>query len=230
MILLLGGTSETYPVARELSDAGHDVLVSTATDLPLSLPDSDRISRRAGPLNAETMAELVRERDIRLIVDVTHPYAAEVSRNAVSAAHATNVPYLRLERAPVIEPAEDVFFADTHARAAALACRWSEPILTTIGTRNLAPYAGEARRHGIELFSRVLPAESAVRACRQAGVDPDHQIQARGPFSVKQNRRHLREHDIGVLVTKDSGRPGGTLHRIRYTGPEHGRRGSRIGV
>ena len=36
MILLLGGTSETAPIAEGLANAGHFVLVSNCTDTPLN--------------------------------------------------------------------------------------------------------------------------------------------------------------------------------------------------
>jgi precorrin-6A/cobalt-precorrin-6A reductase len=215
VILILGGTSETRPVARALADAGHRLLISTATNLPLELPDHGRIEQRAGGLDAEQLAELVRERNVRLIVDLTHPYAAEVTRNAVAAADATGVSYLRYDRPPAIEPAEDVLFADDHGEADRLACRPEEPVLLTIGTRNVAPYAEEARRREVELFARILPAESSIRSCAEGGIGPGHQIRARGPFSVEENRHHLRRHGIGVLVTKDSGRLGGTPEKLR---------------
>ena len=36
-VLLLGGTSETAPLATALARAGHNVLVSTATDIALDV-------------------------------------------------------------------------------------------------------------------------------------------------------------------------------------------------
>ncbi len=221
MILLLGGTSESGPVARMLLGMGHRVLVSTLTDLSLSLPEHERLERRAGRLGPEAMAALVRRGDVRLIVDATHPYAAEVSRTALAASEATGVLCVRLLRETAVAPAEDVTFADTHEEAARLACGDGRPVLLTVGTRNLAPYVEEAERRGGTLYARVLPTRGATEACARARIPPERRIAARGPFSVEQNRAHLRERDIGVLVTKDSGRAGGTpekLHAARLAG------------
>ncbi len=44
MILLIGGTSETAPLASGLAAAGYEVLVSTATDAPAGDRDHPRIS------------------------------------------------------------------------------------------------------------------------------------------------------------------------------------------
>ena len=49
MILLFGGTSETAPLAGALLAEGWSVLVSTATDTPLALPEGAR--RRVGRLD-----------------------------------------------------------------------------------------------------------------------------------------------------------------------------------
>ncbi len=214
MILVLGGTSETAPVVERLADSGYAVLVSTATDLSLSLPDHNKIQRRSGMLDRDQLSTLITDRNIGLILDVTHPYAAEVSRNVREAARATDVPCLRLERPAVIEPGPNVTFAATHDDAAREACEQGEAILLTTGTRNLSPYVGEARRHEVELYARVLPVDSALEACTRAGIDADHQIRARGPFSVRDNRRQIRQNGIKVLVTKDSGEAGGTIEKI----------------
>lgn len=214
MILVLGGTSETSPVVERLAEHGYPVLVSTATNLSLSLPDHKNIERRSGMLDRDQLVNLITGHDIRLILDVTHPYAAEVSRNAREAARATDVLYLRLQRPPVIGPGPDVTFAPTHDDAAKRACEKGQAILLTIGTRNLSPYVREAQRHQVKLYARVLPAESALEACTRAGIDAEHQIRARGPFSVRENRQQIRRNGIEVVVTKDSGKAGGTIEKV----------------
>lgn len=46
MILLLGGTADTAILATMLAEAGYDVLVSTATGIPLATGDHPRIRRQ----------------------------------------------------------------------------------------------------------------------------------------------------------------------------------------
>jgi precorrin-6x reductase len=43
---------------------------------------------------------------------------------------------------------------------------------------------------------------------------PENVLAGRGPFSVEENRRHIRRFHAGVLVTKDSGWPGGTAEKL----------------
>ena len=68
----------------------------------------------------------------------------------------------------------------------------------------------------------LFPERHAPRAaCLQAGIPPQHILAGRGPFSVEQNRRHIRAFGIGVLVTKDSGRAGGVPEKLQAARSEH---------
>ena len=107
-----------------------------------------------------------------------------------------------------------VEFAADHAAAARAAFSFGRPVLLTTGTRNLAPYAAESRRTGVPLVVRVLERPASLAACRQAGIPDERILAGRGPFSVEENRRHIRAFGIGVLVTKDSGRPAASAEKL----------------
>ncbi len=214
MILLLGGTSETAPLATALAEAGHRVLVSTATDVPLDVGDRPSIRRRSGPLGVAGMADLIRGRGIRAVVDATHPYAQEATRTAQEACRAAGVPYFNLMRPPTVTTGPHIHLAADHDGAARMAAAFGAPILLTTGTRNLEPYVVAARARGRRLLARVLPQPESLDACRSAGIAEEAVIAARGPFSVEANRETLRRHGIRVLVTKDSGVAGGVPAKI----------------
>ncbi len=210
MILLLGGTSETGPVANSLAEAGCDVLVSCATDTPLQAALHNRVTQRRGKLASEALLKLIREYDIKAVADVTHPYAVEVKKHAGHACEQTGIPYFRLER-PSSFSSEDehVRWAADHRAGARLAVSFSRPILLTVGTRNLEPYVSAASALGRPLFARVLPIRESINISLQAGIPEDRIIAARGPFSKEENAAVIRKYEIGVLVTKDSGEAGG---------------------
>src|SRR3989339_1993993 len=104
MILLIGGTSETASLAEGLAAAGYEVLVSTATDAPLAVGDHPRISRREGRLDEAGMVALAREKDIRVIVDAAHPYAAAAHAVAQRAAQRLGIPCLVFRRPEALSP------------------------------------------------------------------------------------------------------------------------------
>jgi precorrin-6A/cobalt-precorrin-6A reductase len=215
MILLLGGTSETWPLASRLAGEGYRVLVSQATDVPLEPPPHPGIECRFGPLDEQALAELVEQAQIRAIVDAAHPYASAIHTAAQRVAAAKGIRYLRYIRPVVIETdAPGVQFAPDHESAAIAAFRYGQPVLLTTGSRNLAPYAQQASRTGVPLIARILDHPSSHAACRRVGILPERTIAGRGPFTVETNRRHIRRFGIGVVVTKDSGTAGGTEEKL----------------
>lgn len=226
MILLIGGTSETAPLAEGLARAGYDTLVSTATRIPLAIGDHPRISRRSGRLDEEGLVSLVRQRGIGAIVDAAHPYAVAAHRAARAAAARLEIPYLAFRRAASPElpggvahrggtaPADPIRFASDHAEAARLAFADGRPVLLTTGSRNLAPYAQAARRTGIPLAVRILDAPESHAACRAAGISAGQVITGRGPFSIQDNLAAIRRFAAGVVVTKESGGAGGIGEKL----------------
>lgn len=215
MILLLGGTSETAPLAAALAAAGHAVVVSTATGAHLLLPDHPLVSRRCGRLDAAGMAALIRDSGAEALVDATHPYATEAQANARAAARAAGVPYLRWQRPESnLQEIEGVIIAAGHDEAARLAFSFGRPVLLTVGSRNLSPYVKESLRTGLDVFARVLPLPESLEACRLAGLPELAIIAARGPFSVEENRATIRRFAAGAMVTKDSGIEGGVPAKI----------------
>jgi precorrin-6A/cobalt-precorrin-6A reductase len=214
MILLMGGTSDSVTLARELAAAGCRVLVSTATDIPLPLDRHPHITRRMGPLDEAAMAALVRKQNILAIVDAAHPYAAVAHATAKRVADSLNIPCLILIRPTGIPDDGDVAFAADHEEAARIAFAYGCAVLLTTGAKNLAPYVREARSAGVPLIVRVLPEEGSRAACRAAGVQEECIITGRGPFTVAENCSAIRLFGIGVLVAKDSGPAGGTPEKI----------------
>lgn len=214
MILLLGGTSETAPLATALAERGFQVLVSTATDVPLDVGSHPNLSRRSGPLDLESMAALAEDVGVRVIVDASHPYASEARSNARAAAERLGIPYLTWVRSTAIHGDHTLHVAPDHESAARIACSFGKPVLLTTGARNLLPYAREAEAGGVVLVVRVLPHESSLEACRDAGIPESYVVTGRGPFSVEENRSVIRRFDIKVIVTKDSGEAGGVPAKL----------------
>lgn len=209
MILLLGGTSETAPLAEAVAQAGYRVLVSTATELDLFVGSHARIERRSGRLDDPAMADLIRQRGIQALIDATHPFAREAHATSARAASFGNIPYFRFERPTDSGSMAPAQRAADHQEAARIACGYGLPVLLTIGSRHVRPYAEAARAAGVPLFARILDHPDSHRACREAGIPPERVLTARGPFSVEENRCVLARHHIGVLVTKESGKAGG---------------------
>jgi precorrin-6A/cobalt-precorrin-6A reductase len=214
VILLLGGTSDTAPLADLIAAAGFRVLVSTATDYPLDKGTHLSISHRAGPLDRDGFISLIRNEGIRAVVDATHPYAEAASIAAREAAGITNVPCLTFVRPAAIESGPGILVAETHNEAAQAAFASGRPVLLTIGANNLAPYAREATKTGITFAARILPRAESREAALKAGVPEECLITAKGPFSMEENAKLIRERGIRVIVTKDGGAASGVIEKL----------------
>lgn len=213
LILLVGGTSETGPLAKVLLAEGHAVLVSQATEVELELPSDPRLAVRRGRLDSDGFRELIKDRAITHVVDASHPFAVDLHGELARVCTDLGIPRIRYER-PALEEPSGIEAAPDHRSAAAAAAAYARPILLTTGSRNLAPYLEVARIAGLPLFARVLPGDESERACRVAGFPRDRIEFARGPFSVEQTRGLLRRWDIGVLVAKDGGIASGLAERL----------------
>ena len=128
MILLIGGTSETAPLAAGLAAAGYDLLVSTATAAPLAIEAHPRISRRAGRLDEEGMVALGKKTGFRAIVDAAHPYAVSAHAAAYSAARRLGIPCLVFRRPEALPPESGPPFDDPHANGAAPVLDKNRPV------------------------------------------------------------------------------------------------------
>lgn len=209
MILVLGGTSETAAVAEELAAAGNSVLVSMATEVPLNVGRHRNIRRRCGRLNARELAALAVKERVAVVVDVSHPYAAALRATAEGVAREVGIPYFSYVRPGCAVAGVGVTIVNSHAAAAAAAYQSGRSILLTIGSRNVAVYAREAQRRKVTLIVRVLQDQASIAACLKAGIPRERIVTGRGPFSVEENSALIRRFNVGVVVTKDSGVPGG---------------------
>ncbi|RKZ88167.1 MAG: precorrin-6A reductase [Candidatus Parabeggiatoa sp. nov. 1] len=215
MILLLGGTSDSAPLAEALAQRGYQVLVSTATETELNVGQHPAIQRRCGVLDKAAMITLIQEKSVQAIVDATHPYAALVRATASDIAEQLELPYFSFVRPTSVSNSEkSLHFAPDHQAAAQLAVTYQRPILLTIGVKNLWPYVTSAGAVQVPLIARVLPTDSSHQAGRAAGLSDKNIILARGPFSVADNRAIIRRFNIGVLVTKDGGAAGGVPEKL----------------
>ncbi|MCX6995683.1 MAG: precorrin-6A reductase, partial [Kiritimatiellaeota bacterium] len=192
-------------MAEALAVAGQRVLVSTATDVPVKVGCHANIRRRCGRLDAAAMAALVRRERVCALVDVSHPYAAELRATAERVAQEVGIPYLTYVRPVAAAACTGVIVVASHADAARVACASGRSVLLTVGSRNVAVYAREAQRHRVALIARVLPHPDSMAVCLDAGMAQKHIVAARGPFGVEENRALIRQFGAGVVVTKDSG-------------------------
>ena len=106
-LLVLAGTREARYVVSELSrDRRFHLIASlagaTLSPLPIAAP-----VHSGGFGGEEGLAQFCRERSIDAIIDITHPFARHISRNAAAASLALEIPCLAYDRPPWLAEAGD---------------------------------------------------------------------------------------------------------------------------
>jgi precorrin-6A/cobalt-precorrin-6A reductase len=199
-ILLLGGTAEAGALARALAQEGLDAVYSYAgrTDTPVAQPLPVRIGGFGGP---EGLAAFLRSGAFTHVVDATHPFAAQMSRNAVEACAETGTALVALERALWQAGPTDrwIHVPDTAAAVAAL----PEPparVFLAIGRQTLTAFAARPQHR---YLLRFVDAPAVGLPLPRAEVVID-----RGPFTEPADRALMLHHRIEIVVAKNSGGAG----------------------
>lgn len=225
-VLLFGGTTEGRELALWLREAGIPALSHVATDYGEALLREKALPAEYGRLDAAEMEKLFRTGDFFAILDATHPFATEVSKNIRAAAAAAGVRYYRILRgegsASEAAEAEEIEarlrargcfrLFDSQQEAADWLAKTEGAIFLATGSKELKVYAALPRER---LTVRILPGEEALRKAAEAGIRPDHIIAMQGRSSVVLNRALLQQCSAKFLVTKQSGKPGGYLEKLR---------------
>ena len=209
-ICIFAGTTEGRRLASLLKDAAA-VTVCVATEYGEVLLDGvDNITVHAGRMDADGMARLFETERFERVIDATHPYAAEVTRNIAAAAKRTDTPVLRVLREADRSVPGAAYVACAEEACAYLSEREGNVLLTT-GAKELSAFAG---LNMDRVWARVLPLVSSLEACEAAGIPAAHIIAAQGPFSYEMNLAQLKAIDAKYMVTKASGRAGGFEEKI----------------
>ncbi|KRQ11510.1 MULTISPECIES: cobalt-precorrin-6A reductase [Bradyrhizobium] len=198
--LILGGTADANLLAAAIASAGIDAVYSyggrtrAPADQPLPV-------RSGGFGGVSGLADYLQREAITHVVDATHPFAAEMSRNAIAACAQTATPLLTLERAPWDKTSGDrwIEVADVVSAAAALPDSRASVFLA-IGRQHVAPF-GARPQHAYTLRF-VDPPEQALPL-------PDADvIVSRGPFTLEGELAMMRTRRVEWIVARNSGGTG----------------------
>lgn len=218
-LLIFSGTTEGRELAEFLSAAGICCEVCVATEYGKAVMEPrDNLRIHPGRMDAAAMQERMREGKFLAVVDATHPYALEVSKNIQESAACVELPYLRLKRdtgagqesAALLR---DVTYVKDTAACISYLKETTGNIFLTTGSKELVYYAAEEKLK-TRLYVRVLPGIESISICKEQGIPGKQIIAMQGPFSVELNEALLKQYQISVLVTKECGHTGGFLEKI----------------
>ena len=212
-VVVFAGTTEGCEICSFLAKNKVSVLACVATDYgSKSLKEGEYLKIHAGRLNGAEMENLLKELSPGLVLDATHPYAAEVTENIRAACQNTGFSYQRVLREAGAYQDKAVYVENTEAAVEFLEGTKGNILLTT-GSKELGKFTALSDA-GERIYARVLSLPSVMETCKGYGFEGKHLIGMQGPFSMELNAAMLRQYDCRYLVTKDTGKAGGFQEKI----------------
>ncbi len=201
-LLILGGTGDAVSLAAQAANLGVVVISSLAGRTQqsrrvsnISNTSTEKI-RVGGFGGVEGLVNYLHQENIDMVIDATHPFAQQISWNAAAAAEICGLPRLLWQRPAWEAVADDRWWpVPNHAAAAALLPSLAQRIFLTIGRQELGSYA-----HLSELWFLMRSIDPPPDP-----VPPGEVLLAQGPFTWAAEQYLLRQHQIELIVSKNSG-------------------------
>ncbi|SHK31790.1 cobalt-precorrin-6A reductase [Tepidibacter formicigenes] len=214
MILVLGGTSDSLKVCKLLNENNKKFILSVATDYGKEISKEYCSNIVIGKMNLDDMMSFISKNNIVSIIDCTHPYAEEVSKNAVNVSEKLNIKYLRYERhSSEILESENIFKVNSIEEACKIANEIGNKVFLATGSKNLEYFVGNLKNK--EVVVRVLPTSSVLKSCEDLGLKPDNVVAMKGPFSYEINKALYSFYNVDLVITKESGVEGGFEEKLK---------------
>ena len=196
-LLILGGTQE----ARELAEKAINL-----SNIELKVSLAGRINQavisqqtRVGGFGGVTgLINYLEAENIDLLVDATHPFAANISHNAAIAAEKLGLPLLMLVRSEWESVTGDKWVEVENIQAAVdILPSFAKRVFLTIG------------RQEVTVFNQIENIWFLMRMIEKPLLDivlpKGLLVLERGPFSKDSEKQLLQKHNIDTIVSKNSG-------------------------
>ncbi|MDX2255159.1 MAG: cobalt-precorrin-6A reductase [Pseudanabaenaceae cyanobacterium bins.39] len=199
-ILILGGTGDAVKLAAELVPMPKVEIISSLagrTKKPSALVGEVRSGGFGG---VEGLAEYLWVNAIDMLIDATHPCAGQIKQHGAIAARMVNIPHLMLVRPEWQQVKGDRWIEVESVDAAAQAIPASiDRVFITSGRQQLEPFV-ERSQHTPNIWYLIRSIDPP-----DLELTNSHLILDRGPFSLEMERQLLQDHQIQLIVSKNSG-------------------------
>lgn len=207
MIWIIGGTSETRGLIREL-EGKKEFVISVATYSGAEMLECDNVI--VGRMDQQGMLQFIKQKRISIVVDMSHPYAVEVTKNAREACSQANIEYIRYTRQNA--DSKNCVYIDSIDACAAYLAKLQGCIFFTTGIKNIKDF--EKVRGENRFVYRVLPTLFSIQECLDNKLKMEDIVAILGPVSEDLNYAMFKDFHADYVVMKDSGKEGGTEEKI----------------
>ena len=210
MIFIAAGTQDGRELAGFILEHGYEVTASVVSEYGEELLNrykGIKVNNKA--MDEAGFVEYFTLNKVECFVDASHPYAGNISTNAMRACEKCGVPYIRYERASSQLDYDKAYYVESVEAAAEKAGELGKHVFLTTGSRSLPVFAKADALKNCDVVCRILPEAEVVREARELGFSPNHIIAMQGPFSKELNKELFIKYNADVVVTKNSGTLGG---------------------
>jgi precorrin-6A/cobalt-precorrin-6A reductase len=195
-VLILGGTGDATALAKKAVEIPDIEVISSLAGRTQNPITSDGAVRVGGFGGAFGLADYLHDSSIHLLIDATHPFAAQITQNASIAAAEVGIPFLMLNR-PAWEKTTGDRWIEVPDNATAATVLPAQRIFLTIGRQELSAFA-HCSDHWFLMRMIDLPAPDAA-------VPHGEILLQRGNFNLVDERELLVNYNIEAIVSKNSG-------------------------
>ncbi|WP_022749176.1 precorrin-6A reductase [Lachnobacterium bovis] len=219
-IVIFSGTTEGRNLSEVLAEHKVKHIVCVATEYgKMVMDDNEYVEILNERLDKNQMINLFKNNNIDVVVDSTHPYAKIVTQNIKDAAAVAKIKYVRLKRdedfvAQKYKNQKNIHFVDSIEECVQNLSKVDGNILLTTGSKELHKFCQDDSIKN-RLIVRVLPGKESIEICDELGISKNKIIAIQGPFSYEMNSFFIKNYDIRVLVSKESGKAGGFDEKIK---------------
>ncbi len=196
-VLILGGTSDAAAAIAQIAALPQvETIASLAGRTPKpNIPSVGQV-RMGGFGGVAGLVAFLRDEKIDLLVDATHPFAAQISRNAAQAALIVGIPRVLLNRPGWSREVADRWLEVVdHAAAAAILPGLANRVFLTIGRQELAAFADLTQLWF--LMRMITPPDPPIPS--------GEVILQQGPFAVADEIALMQKYQVAAIVSKNSG-------------------------
>ena len=209
-LLILGGTREGYQLAEILnaqftSEKLNFISSLAGTTKKPKIPAGK--FRKGGFDGFAGLKDYLIKEKISLVVDATHPFAENISKNALLASSEIGIPLLVFNRAPWVKQYNDQWIEVSSVENAVKYLKNVEKkngsffstgsIFLTTGNKDLWLFQNSLN---CNFLIRTVEKPKLVSKWSKATFLKD-----RGPYTLENEIKLLKKHKISMLVTKNSG-------------------------
>lgn len=196
-LLILGGTAEGVSLARSLCAENVSVIYSIAG--LVRKPDLACETVVGGFSDQGGLTHFLKQKDIHAVLDATHPYAVNISRQAMESANEMKIPYWRFNRSQWIKQPNDIWYEFESWQPLMKALAQKKSVLLTVG---------QIAQEYLNTLTSYTEQKQILRTAIKPELSLSNSVtwlKAIGPFTESDEKALFEMFGIDALVSKNSG-------------------------